>query len=130
MRLRAITPFRSLRSAVSDLEGVHVRQELRDWYDAGGSMVAIIYDELEHLRRAHPAWRLLRSDHAALVLIFRGRVFVDVGAGDISARSTARPVRPRSTRASRSRRRYLSAMRWTHGRADHGARHPEPVRYP
>lgn len=43
------------------------------------------YDELAHFRRAHPAWRLLCSDHAPLVLGFLGRVFVDANAGSISA---------------------------------------------
>jgi len=34
------------------------------------------YDTLEHLRQSHPAWRLLRSDHAALVAGFLNRVFI------------------------------------------------------
>ena len=34
------------------------------------------YDTLEHLRAHHPAWRLLRSDHAALVASFLQRVFI------------------------------------------------------
>ena len=34
------------------------------------------YDTLDHLRRSHPAWRLLRSDHAALVAGFLNRVFI------------------------------------------------------
>ncbi len=34
------------------------------------------YDALDHLRRSHPAWRLLRSDHAALVASFLNRVFI------------------------------------------------------
>ena len=34
------------------------------------------YDSLDHLRADHPAWRLLRSDHAALVASFLHRVFV------------------------------------------------------
>ena len=38
--------------------------------------VKIDYDTLDHLRQAHPAWRLLRSDHAALVASFLSRVFI------------------------------------------------------
>ena len=34
------------------------------------------YDTLDHLRAHHPAWRLLRSDHAALVASFLHRVFI------------------------------------------------------
>ena len=34
------------------------------------------YDTLERLRQGHPAWRLLRSDHAALVASFLNRVFI------------------------------------------------------
>ena len=34
------------------------------------------YDALDHLRRSHSAWRLLRSDHAALVASFLNRVFI------------------------------------------------------
>ncbi|MFN2257959.1 MAG: DUF3375 domain-containing protein [Desulfuromonadaceae bacterium] len=34
------------------------------------------YSTLEHLRHNHPAWRLLRSDHAALVASFLQRVFI------------------------------------------------------
>jgi hypothetical protein len=41
--------------------------------------------ELAHFRRAHPAWRLLRSDNAPLVLGFLGRVFVEANASDIPA---------------------------------------------
>lgn len=35
------------------------------------------YDEIAHLRSHHPAWMLLRSNHAALVLSFLARVWVD-----------------------------------------------------
>lgn len=35
------------------------------------------FDDLEWLQRNDPAWRLLRADHAALVLGFLGRVFVE-----------------------------------------------------
>ncbi len=34
------------------------------------------YDNLERLSRNHPAWRLLRSDHAPLVASFLQRVFI------------------------------------------------------
>lgn len=34
------------------------------------------YTTLEHLRTRHPAWRLLRSDHAALITSFLHRVFI------------------------------------------------------
>lgn len=34
------------------------------------------YDSLDHLRAHHPAWRLLRSDHAVLVASFLQRVFI------------------------------------------------------
>ena len=35
------------------------------------------YDTLDYLRAHHPAWRLLRSDHAALVASFLHRVFIE-----------------------------------------------------
>ncbi len=43
------------------------------------------YDELAHLRSQHPAWALLRSNNAALVLSFLGRVFVDNNSSDLPA---------------------------------------------
>ncbi len=43
------------------------------------------YDELVSLRQRHPAWRLLRADHAPLVLSFLGRVFVEENARSLSA---------------------------------------------
>ncbi len=39
-------------------------------------MAELDYDTLELLRRDHPTWRLLRSDHAALVVSFLHRVFI------------------------------------------------------
>lgn len=42
------------------------------------------YDEVTYLR-SHPAWALLRSPHASLVLSFLGRVFVDHNAADVPA---------------------------------------------
>lgn len=47
------------------------------------------YDEIEHLRNNHPAWRLLRSNNAALVLSFLGRVFVDGNASSLPASAIA-----------------------------------------
>lgn len=38
--------------------------------------VNLDYDTLDRLRQGHPAWRLLRSDHAALVASFLNRVFI------------------------------------------------------
>jgi hypothetical protein len=35
------------------------------------------YAELDQLRRTHPAWRLLRSDHAPLLASFLHRVFIE-----------------------------------------------------
>jgi hypothetical protein len=43
------------------------------------------YDELEYLRTNHSSWVLLRSQHAALVLDFLGRTFVDENVGAVSA---------------------------------------------
>ncbi|QOC93461.1 DUF3375 domain-containing protein [Micromonospora craniellae] len=43
------------------------------------------FDSLDWLRRNSPAWRLLRADHAALVLSFLGRVFVEENIRSISA---------------------------------------------
>ena len=34
------------------------------------------YDQIEQLRHHHPAWKLLRADHAPLILAFLGQVFV------------------------------------------------------
>lgn len=34
------------------------------------------YHDIESMRRLHPAWRLLRADHAALIIDFLCRVFV------------------------------------------------------
>ncbi|MGW0432899.1 DUF3375 domain-containing protein [Micromonospora sp. NPDC003197] len=43
------------------------------------------FDDLEWLRRNSHAWRLLRADHAALVLSFLGRVFVEENVRSIAA---------------------------------------------
>lgn len=50
-----------------------------------GGLVTMHYDELVHLRGQHPAWVLLRSNNAALVLSFLGRVFVDNNASNLPA---------------------------------------------
>jgi flagellar motility protein MotE (MotC chaperone) len=42
------------------------------------------YDEIDWLRRQDRAWRLLRADHAPLVLRFLGQVFVDDNVRSIS----------------------------------------------
>jgi len=47
------------------------------------------FDTLETLRTHHPGWRLLRSDHAALVASFLQRVFIEpnvrvMGAADLA----------------------------------------------
>ncbi|GEE03485.1 hypothetical protein nbrc107696_39310 [Gordonia spumicola] len=42
------------------------------------------FDEIVAVRRANPAWRLLRADNAPLVLSFLGRVFVDDNVREIS----------------------------------------------
>lgn len=47
------------------------------------------YDEIVHLRDNHPAWALLRSSNAPLVLDFLGRVFVDRNASDVAAADLA-----------------------------------------
>jgi Protein of unknown function (DUF3375) len=53
--------------------------------------MTIEFDEVEWLRRNNVAWRLLRADHAALVLSFLGRVFVEenvrsIAGSDLAAR--------------------------------------------
>lgn len=46
--------------------------------------MTIEFDEIEWLRRNNAAWRLLRADHAALVLSFLGRVFVEENVRSMS----------------------------------------------
>jgi hypothetical protein len=43
------------------------------------------FDELDLLRRADPAWKLLRADNAPLVLSFLRKVFVEDNVRSISA---------------------------------------------
>ncbi|MFC4056097.1 DUF3375 domain-containing protein [Actinomadura syzygii] len=47
------------------------------------------FEEISALRRQSAAWRLLRADHAPLVLSFLGRVFVDDNVRAISATDLA-----------------------------------------
>ncbi len=35
------------------------------------------FDDVEALRLRHAAWRLLRADHAPLILSFLGRLFIE-----------------------------------------------------
>jgi flagellar motility protein MotE (MotC chaperone) len=44
---------------------------------ARGADVSLDYASLDLLRRSHPAWKLLRSDHAPLVASFLHRVFIE-----------------------------------------------------
>lgn len=43
----------------------------------GTAGVSMDYATLDFLRQGHPAWRLLRSDHAPLVACFLNRVFIE-----------------------------------------------------
>ena len=47
------------------------------------------HDTLEQLRLRHPAWRLLRSDHGALVASFLNRVFIAPNERSITASDLA-----------------------------------------
>ena len=51
--------------------------------------MSLDYTDLDQLRRTHPAWRLLRSDHAPLLASFLHRVFVEpnvrlIGQADLA----------------------------------------------
>ncbi len=46
--------------------------------------MSLDYTSLDQLRRTHPAWRLLRSDHAPLVAGFLHRVFIEPNVRIIS----------------------------------------------
>lgn len=48
---------------------------------AGGPRPGLDYTTLERLRREHPAWRLLCSEHAPLVASFLHRVFIAPNSG-------------------------------------------------
>jgi hypothetical protein len=43
------------------------------------------FEDVETLRREHPAWKLLRADNAPLILSFLGRVFVEGNARVVPA---------------------------------------------
>ena len=47
------------------------------------------HDDVEALRRRHPAWRLLRADNAALIVSFLGAVFVEENTRTITASALA-----------------------------------------
>ncbi len=47
--------------------------------------MALDYETLESLKRLHPAWKLLRSDHASLVASFFHRVFIQGGQRTVTA---------------------------------------------
>jgi hypothetical protein len=51
--------------------------------------VVVDYETVELLRRGHAAWRLLRAEHAALVVSFLSQVFVDENVRDIAASQLA-----------------------------------------
>ena len=43
------------------------------------------FEAVEAVRRSHPAWRLLRADHAPLILSFLGAVFIEGNARTVPA---------------------------------------------
>lgn len=47
------------------------------------------HDDVEVLRRRHPAWRLLRADNASLIVSFLGAVFVEENTRVITASALA-----------------------------------------
>ncbi|WP_126641434.1 DUF3375 domain-containing protein [Embleya hyalina] len=47
------------------------------------------FEEVDALRRGSPAWKLLRAEHAPLVLSFLGRVFVEENVRSLSAADLA-----------------------------------------
>lgn len=47
------------------------------------------HDDVETLRRRHPAWRLLRADNASLMVSFLGRVFIEENTRTITASTLA-----------------------------------------
>ena len=48
-------------------------------------VVKVEFEEIEAIRRGHPAWRLLRADHAALILSFLDAVFIEGNARSVPA---------------------------------------------
>ena len=49
----------------------------------GSGDVKLDYDTVSTLRDQHPAWRLLASNNAALIVAFLNRVFVEPNAREI-----------------------------------------------
>lgn len=47
--------------------------------------MSVEFEQVESIRRGHPAWRLLRADHAALILSFLGTVFIEGNARTVPA---------------------------------------------
>jgi hypothetical protein len=47
------------------------------------------FDELVAMRQHHPAWRLLRAEHAPLILSFLGKVFIEENVRSIAAADLA-----------------------------------------
>ena len=71
---------------VRSLSHVAHRVVRRSWCCASSDerrSVHLDYDTATTLREQHPAWRLLASGNAPLVVSFLGRVFVDANAREI-----------------------------------------------
>lgn len=60
------------------------------------------YSTLDALRTRHPAWRLLRSDHAPLAVSFLHRVFVALNVRVMAAPLLAEALEDESTRCASS----------------------------
>lgn len=54
--------------------------------------MSLDYALLDHLRQSHPAWRLLRSDHAPLVVSFLQRVFIATNVRVMAQADLAEPL--------------------------------------
>jgi hypothetical protein len=72
------------RSAVV-ADGYHRRQRNGHHCEAG----AMLFEDLESLRRHNAAWRLLRADNAPFILGFLGTVFIEDNIRSISAAELA-----------------------------------------
>jgi hypothetical protein len=57
--------------------------------DTSSAVGAVSFDEVAWLRDNSPAWRLLRADHAPLVLSFLHQVFVTENVRSIQAAELA-----------------------------------------
>ncbi|MEQ7124737.1 DUF3375 domain-containing protein [Actinopolymorpha sp. B11F2] len=62
---------------------------MRDRSDGDGRWGAVSFDEIETLRRHSSAWKLLRADHAPLILSFLAKVFVEDNIRSISSSALA-----------------------------------------